>query len=147
YCSNRPCALYAVRALYHESKSDEPERHSTEELHALNLTPTISSALFPRFSPNGEFLVFLSAKSAVDSGVHNATNSLHRIDWPTDRKLYRSSKIYDIIPVVMCAEEGCFPGLYCTTIHNNPWLSDNCTMIISSIWHSCEVLLSVNVLR
>ncbi|GAU47925.1 hypothetical protein TSUD_13950, partial [Trifolium subterraneum] len=96
YCSNRPCALYAVKALYHESKSDEPERHSTEELHALNLTPTISSALFPRFSPNGEFLVFLSAKSAVDSGVHNATNSLHRIDWPTDRKLYQSAKIYDI---------------------------------------------------
>ncbi|KAK2400018.1 acylamino-acid-releasing enzyme [Trifolium repens] len=147
YCSNRPCALYAVKALYHESKSDEPERHSsTEELYALNLTPTISSALFPRFSPNGEFLVFLSAKCAVDSGVHNATNSLHRIDWPTDRKLYQSAKIYDIIPVVMCAEEGSLPGLYCTSIHNNPWLSDNCTMIISSIWHSCEVLLSVNVL-
>ncbi|KOM33872.1 hypothetical protein LR48_Vigan02g002200 [Vigna angularis] len=46
----------------------------------------------------------------------------------------------------MCAEDGCFPGLYCTTIHSNPWLSDNCTMIISSIWHSSEVLLSVNVL-
>jgi acylaminoacyl-peptidase len=26
YCSNRPCALYTVKALYHESKSDEPER-------------------------------------------------------------------------------------------------------------------------
>ncbi|KAL5066857.1 hypothetical protein RYX36_017744 [Vicia faba] len=146
YCSNRPCSLYAVRAPHHESKSEEPEHHSTQELHALNLTPTISSALFPRFSPNGEFLVFLSAKSAVDSGVHNATNSLHRIDWPTDVKLCQSSKVYDIIPVVMCAEDGCLPGLYCTTIHNNPWLSDNCTMIISSIWHSCEVLLSVNVL-
>lgn len=47
----------------------------------------------------------------------------------------------------MCAEDGCFPGLYCTTIHSHPWLSDNCTMIISSIWHSSEVLLSVNVLR
>ncbi|KEH27833.1 acylamino-acid-releasing enzyme-like protein, putative [Medicago truncatula] len=147
YCSNRPCALYAVRAPHHESQSEEPEHHSsTEELHALNLTPTISSALFPRFSPNGKFLVFLSAKSAVNSGVHNATNSLHRIDWPTDGKLYQSANIYDIIPVVMCAEDGCFPGLYCTTVHNNPWLSDNCTMILSSIWHSCEVLLSVNVL-
>ncbi|BAU03110.1 hypothetical protein VIGAN_UM012600 [Vigna angularis var. angularis] len=51
-----------------------------------------------------------------------------------------------MIPVVMCAEDGCFPGLYCTIIHSNPWLSDNCTMIISSIWHSSEVLLSVNVL-
>lgn len=141
YCSNRPCALYAVRALHYESPKD---RCLTEEFHALNLTPTISSALFPRFSPNGKFLVFLSARSAVDSGVHNATNSLHRINWPTDEKLFQSVKTYDIIPVAMCAEDGCFPGLYCTTIHNNPWLSDNCTMIISSVWHSCEVLLSVD---
>ncbi|XP_027366055.1 acylamino-acid-releasing enzyme-like [Abrus precatorius] len=146
YCSNRPCALYAVRAPHHESKSNEPELQSTEDLYAQNLTQSVSSAYFPRFSPDGKFLVFLSARSAVDSGVHNATNSLHRIDWPTDGKLYQSSKIYDIIPVVMCAEDGCFPGLYCTTIHNNPWLSDNNTMIISSIWHSSEVLLSVNVL-
>ncbi|KAK7279307.1 hypothetical protein RJT34_24355 [Clitoria ternatea] len=146
YCSNRPCALYAVRAPHHESKCNEPDHQSAEELHALNLTQTISSAYFPRFSPDGKFLVFLSAKCAVDSGVHNATNSLHRIDWPADGKLYQSAKIYDIIPVVMCAEDGCFPGLYCTAIHNNPWLSDNCTMIISSIWHSSEVLLSVNVL-
>ncbi|KAI5397369.1 hypothetical protein KIW84_063255 [Lathyrus oleraceus] len=97
YCSNRPCALYVVRAPHHESKSEELEHHATEELHALNLTPTISSALFPRFSPNGEFLVFLSAKSAVDSGLHNATNSLHRIDWPTNGELYQSAKIYDIV--------------------------------------------------
>ncbi|XP_061348991.1 acylamino-acid-releasing enzyme-like isoform X2 [Gastrolobium bilobum] len=145
YCSNRPCALYAVRAPHHDSKSKEQELHSTEEFHTLNLTQTISSALFPRFSPDGKFLVFLSARSAVDSGVHNATNSLHRIDW-TDGKLYQSAKIYDIIPVVLCAEDGCFPGLYCMTVHNNPWLSDNCTMIISSVWHSSEVLLSVNVL-
>ncbi|RYR79508.1 hypothetical protein Ahy_A01g004321 [Arachis hypogaea] len=146
YCSNRPCALYAVRAPHHDSKSNEQEINSTQEWYILNLTRTISSALFPRFSPNGKFLVFLSAKSAVDSGVHNATNSLHRIDWPTDGKLHQSAKMYDILPVVTSAEEGCFPGLYCTTIHNNPWLLDNSTMIISSIWHSSEVLLSVNVL-
>ncbi|MED6179584.1 hypothetical protein PIB30_002409 [Stylosanthes scabra] len=146
YCSNRPCALYAVRAPNHDSKSDEQQINSTQEWHILNLTGIISSALFPRFSPDGKFLVFLSAKSAVDSGVHNATNSLHRIDWPTDGKLHQSAKIYDIVPVVTRAEEGCFPGLYCTTIHNNPWLPDNSTMIISSIWHSSEVLLSLNVL-
>ncbi|KAG2376679.1 Acylamino-acid-releasing enzyme 2 [Vigna angularis] len=114
-----------------------------EEEGPLNITNT----------PDGKLLVFLSARSAVDSGVHNATNSLHRIDWLTNGKPFQSSKIDDMsfqsileIPVVMCAEDGCFPGLYCTIIHSNPWLSDNCTMIISSIWHSSEVLLSVNVL-
>lgn len=48
-------------------------------------------------SPDGKFLVFLSAKSAVDSGVHNATNSLHRIDWPTGGGLCQPAKIYDIV--------------------------------------------------
>ncbi|KAL2325544.1 hypothetical protein Fmac_024602 [Flemingia macrophylla] len=41
-------------------------------------------------SQDGKFLVFLSAKSVVDTGVHNATNSLHRIDWPTDGKLFQN---------------------------------------------------------
>ncbi|TQD83563.1 hypothetical protein C1H46_030870 [Malus baccata] len=39
-----------------------------------------------------------------------------------------------------------FPGLYCSSILSNPWLSDGRTMIISSIWCSCQVILSVNVL-
>lgn len=148
YCSNRPCALYAIKAPYYDPKTFEPEslNSTAGETRALNLTQSISSALFPRFSPDGKFLVFLSASSSVDSGVHLATNSLHRIDWLTNGKIHQFVKIYDIIPVVMCAEDGCFPGLYCTTIHINSWLSDGYTMIISSIWHSSQVLLSVNVL-
>lgn len=51
------------------------------------------------------------------------------------------------VPVVMCAEDDCFPGLYCPNILPSPWLSDGCTMIIPSIWHSSQVLLSVNVSR
>jgi acylaminoacyl-peptidase len=48
-------------------------------------------------SPDGKFLVFLSAKSSVDSGAHSATDSLHRIDWPTDVKLWSSAKIVDVV--------------------------------------------------
>lgn len=51
------------------------------------------------------------------------------------------------IPVVLCAEDGSFPGLYCSSILSDPWLSDGYTLIIPSIWHSSQVLLSVNVLR
>ncbi|XP_028784170.1 acylamino-acid-releasing enzyme isoform X2 [Neltuma alba] len=145
YCYNRPCALYAVRAPDHDSNANETEIQSTEDFQALNLTRTINSAFSPRFSPDGKFLVFLSAKSSVDSGAHSATNSLHRIDWPSDVKQYKSVKVYDVIPVVMCAEDGCFPGLYCSTVLSNPWLSDGCTMILPSVWCSCQVLLSVNV--
>jgi acylaminoacyl-peptidase len=41
--------------------------------------------------------VFVSAKSAVDSGAHNATNSMHRIEWPVDGKLDGSLGIVDVV--------------------------------------------------
>ncbi|TKY53803.1 Acylamino-acid-releasing enzyme [Spatholobus suberectus] len=146
YCYNRPCALYVVKAPHHESKVNEAEIHSTEDVQAVNLTQTISSAFFPRFSPDGKFLVFVSARSSVDSGAHSATDSLHRIDWPKDTKFYQSAKIHEVIPVVLCAEDGNFPGLYCSSILSDPWLSDGYTLVIPSVWHSCQVLLSVDVL-
>lgn len=49
------------------------------------------------FSPDGKFLVFLSAKSSVDSGAHSATDSLHRIEWPADGELCASTKIVDVV--------------------------------------------------
>ncbi|KAI8003080.1 Acylamino-acid-releasing enzyme 1 [Camellia lanceoleosa] len=84
-----------------------------EDVSALNLTQSISSAFFPCFSPDGKYLVFLSAKSAV--------------------------------PVVMCAEDDCIPGLYCSGFLSKPWLSDGYTMILSSYWRSTQAILSVNV--
>ncbi|GKB34597.1 V-type proton ATPase subunit A1-like protein isoform X1 [Tanacetum coccineum] len=50
------------------------------------------------------------------------------------------------VPVVMCPEDGCFPGIYYFNVLSNPWLSDGYTMILSSIWGSNEVIISVNVL-
>ncbi|KAK8709664.1 hypothetical protein V6N13_060677 [Hibiscus sabdariffa] len=146
YCYNRPCALYAVKVPLYKPEASESDLKSFDESTVVNLTQSISSAFFPQFSPNGKFLVFLSAKASVDSGAHSATNSLHRIDWPTDNKPCSSTKIIDVIPVVNCAEDGQFPGLYCSSFLSKPWLSDGCTMILSSYWHSCQVILSVNVL-
>ncbi|KAF3669322.1 putative pentatricopeptide repeat-containing protein [Capsicum annuum] len=50
------------------------------------------------------------------------------------------------VPVVMWAEDGNFPGLYCSNILCNPWLSDGRTMILSSAWGSTLVILTVDVL-
>ncbi|KAF6173421.1 hypothetical protein GIB67_027116 [Kingdonia uniflora] len=97
-------------------------------------------------SPDGTLLVFLSAKSSVDTGAHSATDSLHRIYWPTDGKPCPSTKIIDVVPVVMSFEDDCFPGLYRSSFLTNPWLSDGHTMILSSYWGSTQVILSVDVL-
>ncbi|KAF5191704.1 Acylamino-acid-releasing enzyme [Thalictrum thalictroides] len=149
YCYNRPCALYAVRTPIFESEADAlPTKDEVaEDLDpVVNLTQGISSAYFPRFSPDGGHLVFLSSKSAVDSGAHCATDSLHRMEWPTNGAPHQSTRIVDVVPVVMFAEDGSFPGLYCSSILSKPWLSDGCTMIIPSYWRSTQVILSINVL-
>ncbi|KAB8112754.1 hypothetical protein EE612_051449, partial [Oryza sativa] len=145
YCFNRPCALYAVPDPFME-EADKPSLNVSkgETAPTTKLTSELSSAFFPRFSPDGKYLVFISAKSAIDSGTHNATNSMHKIDWPADGKLEGLS-VADVVPIVMCPQDGCFPGLYCSVILRNPWLTDGQTMILSSIWGSKEVILSVNV--
>ncbi|KAH9617888.1 hypothetical protein KSS87_023515 [Heliosperma pusillum] len=137
YCYNRPCTLYAVQSPFNESK---------ENSEVLTITEGINSTLSPKFSPDGKFLIFLSAKACIDSGAHCGTNSLHRIDWPSDGKLNLPSKIVDVVPVVMCPEDGGFPGLYCTSFVQNPWLTDGRTVILASAWGSTDVILSVDVM-
>ncbi|KAJ9536989.1 hypothetical protein OSB04_029722 [Centaurea solstitialis] len=142
YCFNRPCALYAVKAPLFGSETSESK---TRENAVVNLSQGTSSAFLPRFTPDGKFLVFLSAKTCVDSGAHCATNSLHKIEWNSEGEP-SPGKIIDVVPVMMCPEDGCFPGLYCSDVLSKPWLSDGSTMILSSIWGSTQAILSVNVL-
>ncbi|KAG5389212.1 hypothetical protein IGI04_030753 [Brassica rapa subsp. trilocularis] len=139
HCYNRPCAIYAVRC-------PEPKDDANEALPIHNLTKSISSGFCPRFSKDGKFLLFLSAKAAVDSGAHCSTESLHKISWPSDGKLPESTNIVDVIEVVNCPDDGCFPGLYVTGLLSDPWLSDGHTLILSSYWRSCRVILSLNLI-
>uniref|UniRef100_A0A803MEP3 acylaminoacyl-peptidase n=1 Tax=Chenopodium quinoa TaxID=63459 RepID=A0A803MEP3_CHEQI len=146
YCYNRPCALYAACSPFNELLGDYADHRCNKDSGVVILTQGINSAFSPMFSPDGKFLIFLSAKASIDSGAHSATNSLHRIDWPTDGNLNLSSKVVDVVPVVMCPGDGCFPGLYCSSFLTNPWLSDGRTVILSSIWESTQVILSVDIL-
>lgn len=41
--------------------------------------------------------MFLSSRTSVDSGAHCSTNSLHRIEWPSDGKLSSSLNIFDVV--------------------------------------------------
>ncbi|KAK1310771.1 hypothetical protein QJS10_CPA08g00238 [Acorus calamus] len=141
YCYNRPCALYAVRSPF----SDTSVGIGEDSAKAVNLTPSLSSAFFPRFSPDGKVLVFLSAKTAVDTGAHSATNSLHKMEWPSDGNPSSSIDIVDVVPVVLSADDGCLPGLYCSGFLNHPWLSDGYTLILSTVWGSVQAIVSINV--
>ncbi|KAI5063870.1 hypothetical protein GOP47_0020540 [Adiantum capillus-veneris] len=138
YCYNRPCALYAVQAFQDERVSDSPSS-------VCKLTNSITSAFLPRFSPNGNCLMFLSAEGAVTTGVHSGTNSLHVVEW---HGLETSSSNLDIREVVSVAQPaGGFPGLYCQSVIASPWLSDNQTILLSSPWYSTQVILAIDIGR
>ncbi|KAJ0232706.1 Acylamino-acid-releasing enzyme [Hirschfeldia incana] len=139
YCANRPCAIYAIR---HKAPKDDAK----EAFPIHNLTKSISSGYSPRFSKDGKFLLFLSAKTAADLGAHWVAESLHKIKWPSDGKLTESTDIVDLVQVVNCPDDGCFPGLYGTDLLSDPWLSDGHTLILSSYWRSFRVILSLNLL-
>ncbi|OAE21003.1 hypothetical protein AXG93_2024s1160 [Marchantia polymorpha subsp. ruderalis] len=139
YCYNRPCALYAIEA------PSESRVVAQAAVHPVKLTGEVSSAVIPRFSPDGTQLVFLSAKAAVDSGAHCATNSLNAIDWPTDGVVSANLPMREVVPVVMNPREDGFPGLYVSNIIAQPWLSDGSTLLFTSAWRSMQVILAVNI--
>lgn len=139
HCFNRPCHLYHVEAPV---PGTEPSNAAPV---AVKLTGTISSAFSPRFSPNGKMLVFLSAETAVSSGAHNATNSLHCINWPADGIVCKQKQIKDVVKVVQHAEDGAFPGLYCSSLIVNPWLNGSSTLLLSSSWRSQQVILGIDI--
>lgn len=136
YCFNRPCALYSIEAPQLVRLPDS--------LPCLqNLTRCVTSAFMPRFSPDGELLIFLSSQEAVRSGAHNSTNSLHCLPWPVKVVSDSVLDIKEVVPVTQ--PPGGFPGLYCTSFLTNPWLSDRQTLLLSSTWFSTHVILAVNI--
>lgn len=48
-------------------------------------------------SRDGKLLVFLSSKQAVDSGAHNATDSLHIINWPSEWKMDKQLDVNEMV--------------------------------------------------
>ncbi|MCO5587770.1 hypothetical protein L7F22_041722 [Adiantum nelumboides] len=138
YCYNRPCALYAVQAF-------QDDRISDSLSSVWKLTRSIGSAFLPRFSPNGKHLMFLSAEGAVTTGVHCGTNSLHILEWHGLEHLGTNVDIREVVSVAQPA--GGFPGIYCQSIIASPWLSDNRTVLLSSPWHSTQVILAIDIER
>ncbi|KAI3857529.1 hypothetical protein MKX03_007404, partial [Papaver bracteatum] len=129
----RPCALYIVKASVHKSETDKLETkgdRTEDKTTAINLTQGISSAFLSRFRPDGKSLVFCLQKVLWTLGYILLFESLLRIDWPLDGKPHVSIKLVDVVPVVQCAEEDCFPGHHCSRFLCNLWLSDGHTMTV-----------------
>jgi hypothetical protein len=84
FCFNRPSALFLVSAPLPERAETEINADDTKS--AVLLTKDVPSALWPRFSPDGKNLVYVSHERAVVTGAHAATCALRVMDWTKEGK-------------------------------------------------------------
>jgi acylaminoacyl-peptidase len=155
YCFNRPCGLRLIE--WKEGGGGGGKGG------AIVLTPHMKSAFSPRFSPDGHTLVFLSQQTAVDTGVHSATSSLHTLSWPHSSSSLSTIAVIDVIydPTttvdddMLASSTGeqsspssspSFPGLYCTMLPDRPFFNDT-TLVLTTQWRSTTAILAVDVVN
>ncbi|KAL6784708.1 hypothetical protein ACKKBF_B02895 [Auxenochlorella protothecoides x Auxenochlorella symbiontica] len=165
YCFNRPCHLALAPWLQLDASARDEAAIEGAPLEAgfqgaaespaggsypaaTLLTPGMSSAFSPRFSPDGGTLVFLSQAAAVESGAHAASASLHALTWcgagPAREPPHMLVGVEAGAPPAGPDPYAAFPGLYCGLIPAQPWV-DADTLLLTSQWRSTTAVLAVSL--
>ena len=143
FCFNRPSAAYLAHVPL------DPRRNA--RFAPVWLTRSTRSATWPRFSPDGNTLVWFSHERAVESGAHFATVALCAMPWRGHESVAvvdgAAEENREIVPVVEApARPGGFPGLYISSPPpDDPWLPDGCTMVLQTTWGAGEAIVEVDV--
>ena len=135
YCTNRACALWAVR-LPDEAAGGVAADAPCAPGAPLALTAgLLRSALSPRFNPAGTRLAFLSHEAAATSGAHNGTAALWTLAWdPRAAGPAAGEGPREIVAVVDApTSRSAFPGLYAASLPDRPWL-DNRSLAVTTQW-------------
>ncbi|KAL4858184.1 Acylamino-acid-releasing enzyme 1 [Chlorella vulgaris] len=148
YCFNRPCSLRAVAwpQPAAASAAEEPEH----ALSSVSLTPaSLGSAFSPRFTPDGSTLIFLSQQNAISSGVHHATATLHSLAWQQCAAALSGGAPPPVRTVVDTvwnpASPDAFPGLYSTSLPEQPFLPGSHTLLLTTQWRSLSAVVAVDL--
>ncbi|KAK3242194.1 hypothetical protein CYMTET_48100 [Cymbomonas tetramitiformis] len=145
YCMNRPCALYAITLPSGDQSGD------IAGLPAVPLTDPTLSASSPRFSPDGNTLLFLSHAEAVSTGLHFTAASLCTLPWDAAgiaTWTEDAAKPLVVLDVVNRPEgPNCFPGLYTIRLPAQPWLpsGNGLAVAVETTWRSEQVIISVDI--
>ncbi|GAB4823018.1 hypothetical protein N2152v2_010064 [Parachlorella kessleri] len=126
---------------------------------AVCLTPTLGSAFSPRFGPPAQqaqqMLAFLSQQAAVTTGVHSATCSLHTLSWQAVRQALDAGGVAPlptprtVVDPVWNAPGDEFPGLYCNTLPEQPFLptgeGSEAGLVLTTQWRSLTAVVTVGL--
>ena len=151
FCFNRPSAAYLAHVPLPIHGQTGSSTSAAPRFAPVWLTRSTRSATWPRFSPDGNTLVWFSHDRAVESGAHFATVALCAMPW----RGHESKAVVDdaaeenrpVVPVVeVPARPGGFPGLYVSSPPpDDPWLPDSCTMVLQTTWGAGEAIVEVDV--
>lgn len=155
HCYNRPSALYSVpfdKTIFLKSKEKKPDSNGTadkkssatdesnaKENRSVLLTKLHRSSRSPRFSPNGNKLVYLASDNAI---THNSASKLCVMDWAS-----KQERVIVDIPqedYAMTDSVDKFPGLFTNFLVSNCYL-DNQTIALETQWRSRQTLLSIDI--
>eukprot|EP01025_Chloroclados_australasicus_P040972 TRINITY_DN4314_c0_g1_i6.p1 TRINITY_DN4314_c0_g1~~TRINITY_DN4314_c0_g1_i6.p1 ORF type:complete len:793 (-),score=68.90 TRINITY_DN4314_c0_g1_i6:299-2455(-) len=123
YCANRPTKMFYLSF----DKEAEPEC----------LSSSLKNATHPRFSPEGDKLVFLSNDRACASGTHLSAVKLMCMHWNENRKEAKT-----IISDTQNSDEFC--GLFCLGMNLKPFI-DNNTVILTTQLRCDSAIISVEL--
>ena len=151
FCFNRPSGLFLLDAPSRSPPAEAETDSKRKAKEALPLTADVSSALWPRFSPDGATLAYVSHARAVATGAHAATCALRVIDWTAEGKPSRD--VLGVADFVDDAAEargpatarGAFPGLYASApLAADPWLGND-ALVLQTTWGAGEAIVRVDV--
>ncbi len=150
FCFNRPSAAYLAHVPLDPTLHD-----ATLKFAPVLLTRSTRSATWPRFTPDGDVLVWFSHDRAVESGAHFATVALCAMPWHGHESAVAVAAAAEesraLVPVVDAPERpGGFPGLYISSPPpDDPWLrrhrSDAPRMVLQTTWGAGEAIVTVDV--
>uniref|UniRef100_A0A1E1X5B5 Acylamino-acid-releasing enzyme n=1 Tax=Amblyomma aureolatum TaxID=187763 RepID=A0A1E1X5B5_9ACAR len=120
YCNNRRSRLY-----YYEFETDTN----------VTIGETNKSIYSPRFSPDGNTLVYLQAEVG---GPHFQACQLVKCNWETKQAVI----VVDRVNTPIGNE---FPGLYLNTLPNNCFSADGNSVVLSSAWHSKWEVIGISL--
>lgn len=127
YCLNRPSKLYSTCFSINDNAELFLHRVTTK-----CITPTLTRARSPRWSPDGSQIVFLSSVSA---SAHNSGSQCWQVK--IGEHMDSPELLVDIVPRPETL--GDFPGIYALTLPTQPWIDDD-QLVLTTEW-GCQLTI------
>lgn len=140
YCFQRPSSIYAADVTALLTAMDSAEIKTDIAVEHRLLTEGVYASRSPRFSPQGDTLVFLGSVDRVAS--HNSNFQLLKIDLTSPRSPPPVEVVVDKVAIPELPKD--FPGLFCDQLPRSCFVGPR-ELVLTSMWGSAESVVLVSL--